>query len=93
MQYEFKIDNLDFVINWDLNTKDKTCTLCKKPLLAPSILELKNGIDGIIHVGTCDHAFHRLCIDNYLKINKCTVCYTDKLPWGVKQIINTGIMF
>ena len=91
--FDFQIKELNLVVNWDLDTQSKTCDLCRKLLLAPSVLELKNGIDGVVQVGMCDHAFHKTCIDNFLKENSCTICPTDKIQWKVKHSLNTGVIY
>ena len=82
------IVELNLVAITRLNTIDDAtnCALCGENLLAPSSNELeKKSTDITDYVGKCGHAFHKICIETYVKNNEsCPVC---KTPWTLAECV------
>jgi len=95
--FGFKIEGLNLVIHWDLQTKNKACDLCRKPLLMPSVIEMKcettSTDNGLVSVGDCEHAYHKSCIDSFLKENSSTMCPICKTVWKTDKTIGTGVLY
>ena len=62
-----------------MNQIDENCSICFDNLQDTQISKL-----------TCDHTFHKECINNYIKNNmvnnnEVSLCPIDHLPWTPKQ--------
>lgn len=76
-----EINKINIVATWDYNTNNKDC-VCGKSLHFPSTVQIdKHNIDrNNIAFGDCGHAFHKECINAYLKTNNNT-CPLDQKYW------------
>ena len=99
-KFEFTLEKLNLVVNWDIDTESKKCTLCQRHLLAPSPVDFeekkdkkKPTINGYLLLGACGHIFHESCINTFLSTNMCTMCPTDKTPWSIQSKVNNGAIY
>jgi len=77
--------NLAYIWKWDFI--DDNCAICRLPLMGASskcLLENKT-IDTCAPImGTCGHAFHKDCIDEWVaKRGKCPLCMQR---WKIKSM-------
>lgn len=55
--------------------KNKECTICRQLLNDDSIYAKEENYFSEIRKGLCNHAFHKECIDPWIKNNnKCPIC-------------------
>jgi hypothetical protein len=56
--------------------KNDICTICRQPINEDSIYaKEENKISEIVSSSICGHAFHKECLDPWLKLhNKCPIC-------------------
>ena len=85
-----KINSLNIVATWNYDTLNDDCPLCRKHLMAPTQLDIDNKcIKNNIVIGKCQHAYHKSCIDTWLK-NKNLSCIVCKLLWSVDKNVSSG---
>lgn len=72
----FEISNLKIMTSWRHNLPlNNDCTICRCSLNENSIDYQNKGITSFIVVGNCDHAFHKECLDSWIKNNmRCPIC-------------------
>lgn len=76
------LTNLKVVATWRYNSENQDCKLCHKDLMLPVQEPGTSKINGDVTVGTCNHAFHTVCINSWLvkKNISCPYCSTSWKP-------------
>ncbi len=76
----FKIENINVLINYNLNSLNEECPICRNSLFSSCITcENDKSIECISVIGCCNHGIHKHCIDNWIKTRN--VCPLDNTPW------------
>ena len=85
----FEITNISIVTSWRHNLPlNNDCTICRNNLNTDSQTFLVKGISSYVVIGECDHAFHRECLEPWIKNNpRCPICSTK---WIYKQDYQTA---
>ncbi len=88
---DFKINSINICAGWSYSSKNQTC-ICSRPFHLPTANEVQKKVISRNNVvtGECGHAFHKECINNYIKNNlvngtQVSLCPIDHLPWTPKQ--------
>lgn len=90
------LTNLNLVLQYNLDSVTDECTLCRRPLMLPSIQEINinskkpNIINGNVIIGECKHIFHKTCFEN-LENTGVKICPIDKTIWKTSEIIKSNI--
>ena len=80
-------NNINLVFQWKWNFRDDKCAICRNLLMCPSTtcIVANKSIDTCAPImGVCGHAFHKDCIDDWIKSRrKCPICmqrWKTKIP-------------
>jgi len=80
----FEIKSIDVLTSWRHNLPLNTdCTICRYSLHEDSMEFQSKGVNSYVIVGECGHAFHRECLNCWIKDNpRCPICAES---WVYKQ--------
>ena len=81
MSNRFVICKADMICSWKFNlNKNMDCAVCYNSLSSNSVSDLQQGKDSRIVIAKCGHAYHRSCIDPWIKQNpRCPLCASSWL--------------
>jgi hypothetical protein len=84
------LTKLNMVATWEYNLDDPECKLCHKDLMTPVQEPNNNILNADVIVGTCEHAFHSVCMDAWCRKGNmsCPYCLVN---WKVSKNIGASI--
>jgi hypothetical protein len=84
---KISMKSIRMVAEWSYTSENSECLLCHKDLMMPVQEPGSNKLNGDVNIGTCQHGFHSVCINDWISHQNvsCPQCQTI---W--KTIKNVG---
>ena len=84
------LTKLTVFATWRYNSDNQDCNICHKDLMIAIQSPGTNKMNGDVTIGECNHAYHTICINNWLS-NQTIRCPTCMAWWRTASNVGSSV--